>query len=360
MSKGKGKRRAAPQTTGGDHSGSSKRARLRECNSQVDTQDDITCRDTNTQTACSTVLSTTELLEQILSFLPFKKIFITQQVSKYWKEVIADSRDIQQKLFNRLSAKPRELWALFEREYRYSDTESAETRRFTGLQEYSMRKVDQPEHYVFPHTFLIVDLNPMMTMDTGPFARRQLPAFKGTFRDYANTRKEKIGYTGTFAALKQRATMYLSDPPCLNAYFDISTFYRDADASPTTFPIKVYLAGSNLNSDTGLKVEHVLKAISSDKGSSCLIEPQDGRELNYSASALARRMMTMLDVEHTVRRMLGWKRICRSDAVELVITLQSTDCVVPIVTSAAERGAVFGDEGCYVSRERRVSFDLLD
>jgi hypothetical protein len=361
MKNGKGKKRAALQTAESKYSGSLKRARRHECTSQVDTQDDTACRKTNTQTACSTVLSTTELLEQILSFLPFKKIFITQQVSEYWKDVIADSPDVQQKLFNRLSAKPRELWALFEREDRHSDPDSAETSRLTGVREYSMRKVDQPEHYVFPHTWLIIDLNPMMTMDTGPRARRKLPAFKGTFRDFAISCEEKVGYTGTFDALEQRATMYLSDPPCLNATLNITTFYRDADASPTTFPIKVYLAGFGINSYTGLKLEHVLEAISSDKGYCCLIESQDGRDLPYSASALARRNMTMLDVEHTVRRMHGWKRICRSGAVELVITLQSTDCVVPIITSAAERNAVFGAEGYCVDKdyygERQVSLD---
>jgi hypothetical protein len=354
--KGKGKKRAALQTTGSKQPGSSKRARRHEYNSQVDAQDDTACRETNTQTACGTVLSTTELLEQVLSFLPFKKIFIAQRVSKYWKDVIADSPDIQQKLFNRLSTKPRELWALFKRETRHSDPDSAETSGLTGVQEYSMQKVDQPQHYVYPYTWLIVDLNPMMTMDTGPFARRKLPAFKGVSQDFG-IRGEIVCYTGTMDALKQRATMYLSDPPCLSASLGVTAFYRDADASATTFPIKVCMPGLDLRSATGLKVGHVLKAIASEKGSGCCIRSQDGRDLPHSASALGyqmalgSRMVTMYDLEHTVRRMHGWKRICRSDAVELVITLQPTDEVVPIVTSAAERNAVFGAEGYCVDKD---------
>jgi hypothetical protein len=299
MNKGKGKKRAALQPAESRFSDSSKRTRRHDCNSQVDTPDDTACNETSTQTACGTVLSTTELLEQILSFLPFKKIFITQQVSNYWKDVIADSPDSQQKLFNRLSAKPRELWALFERGNRHSDPDSAEMGGLTGVQEYSVQKVDQPQHYVFPYTWLIVDLNPMMTMDTGPFARRKLPAFKGVFQDFG-IRDEIVCYTGTMDALKQCATMYLSDPPCLSACLGVTNFYRDADASPTTFPIKVCMPGLNLRSATGLRFGHVLKAIASEKGSDCRIDPLDGRDLPHSASALGYRMVTMHDLEHTV------------------------------------------------------------
>jgi hypothetical protein len=47
------------------------------------------------------VSKTTELLENILSFLPTNDIFTVQQVSKPWKEAIATSPSIQRKLFIR-------------------------------------------------------------------------------------------------------------------------------------------------------------------------------------------------------------------------------------------------------------------
>jgi hypothetical protein len=58
------------------------------------------------------VLDTTELLECVLSHLPPKQIFSVQRVARLWRDVIARSPGIQERLFLKLQDKPAELWAL--------------------------------------------------------------------------------------------------------------------------------------------------------------------------------------------------------------------------------------------------------
>ncbi|GAB7323676.1 hypothetical protein MBLNU13_g07152t2 [Cladosporium sp. NU13] len=60
------------------------------------------------------VLDTTELLECVLSHLPSKQIFGVQRLARLWKDVIARSPAIQEKLFLKLQNKPAELWGLLE------------------------------------------------------------------------------------------------------------------------------------------------------------------------------------------------------------------------------------------------------
>lgn len=58
-------------------------------------------------------LETTEILEQILSYLSPRQIFGVQRVARIWKNVIAGSPTIGEKLFLRLQDKPKEVWMLF-------------------------------------------------------------------------------------------------------------------------------------------------------------------------------------------------------------------------------------------------------
>lgn len=84
--------------------------------------------------ACQTVLQMPELLELILTFLPSRKIFSIIRVSRYWKNVITHSFQLQYKMFLRLSDQPCELWTVdtknkpgankFDREWdHFNDTE---------------------------------------------------------------------------------------------------------------------------------------------------------------------------------------------------------------------------------------------
>lgn len=64
-----------------------------------------------TDTARERVFKTEELLEGILSFLPFKTLFYIRRVSKRWAEGIDGSIVLQQKMFLRPRDQP-ELWRL--------------------------------------------------------------------------------------------------------------------------------------------------------------------------------------------------------------------------------------------------------
>lgn len=59
-------------------------------------------------------LTTTEILENVLSFLPPKNIFSVQRVCRQWKDVIDSSPAIQEKMFLRLQNKAPETWRLTE------------------------------------------------------------------------------------------------------------------------------------------------------------------------------------------------------------------------------------------------------
>ena len=57
--------------------------------------------------ACHEVFETTELLEHIICFLPMKKIFTMQGVAKQWRDIIATSPSIEEKMFLRLKIAPK-------------------------------------------------------------------------------------------------------------------------------------------------------------------------------------------------------------------------------------------------------------
>jgi hypothetical protein len=63
--------------------------------------------------ACQTVLSTTELVEQIIMHLPAKRVFRAQRVCKTFANVIATSPSIQKKIFKRLSTGPLKQTRIF-------------------------------------------------------------------------------------------------------------------------------------------------------------------------------------------------------------------------------------------------------
>lgn len=57
-------------------------------------------------------LQTTEILENILSYLPNRNVFGVQRVCRQWKEVTAGSPTIQDKLFLKLRDETPETWIL--------------------------------------------------------------------------------------------------------------------------------------------------------------------------------------------------------------------------------------------------------
>jgi len=63
------------------------------------------------------VFTTSELLENVLSYLPPQQLFSLQRVSQQWRGVIAGFPGLQEKMFLRQSATPIESWTLENYEY---------------------------------------------------------------------------------------------------------------------------------------------------------------------------------------------------------------------------------------------------
>jgi len=58
------------------------------------------------------VFDTTELLESVLNFLPYKTLFVSQRVSRQFRDVITNSVRLQQQMGLRLSGAAKELWTI--------------------------------------------------------------------------------------------------------------------------------------------------------------------------------------------------------------------------------------------------------
>jgi len=59
-------------------------------------------------------LNTTEILEKVLSFLPSFNLFRLQRVCRQWRDLIARSPSIREKMFLRVCAKTPETWMLID------------------------------------------------------------------------------------------------------------------------------------------------------------------------------------------------------------------------------------------------------
>lgn len=70
---------------------------------------------TSAEVAFRRVFGTAELLEQIICYLPMKKVIDVQLVAKQWNNVIAGSPSIQEKLFTRRESEGQEIWVLVKR-----------------------------------------------------------------------------------------------------------------------------------------------------------------------------------------------------------------------------------------------------
>lgn len=68
-----------------------------------------------TDAARQAVLQTNELLGAILVNLPMKQLFVMQRVSKHFKELIATTPKLQEKMFLRCTGFPTETWTIQER-----------------------------------------------------------------------------------------------------------------------------------------------------------------------------------------------------------------------------------------------------
>jgi hypothetical protein len=81
---------------------------------QGQTDQDLMTYQTTLRPACESVLATPDLLENILTYLPAKNIFGITQVSTGFRNCVANSPVIQEKLFFRASGPPKETWQVID------------------------------------------------------------------------------------------------------------------------------------------------------------------------------------------------------------------------------------------------------
>lgn len=146
----------------------------------------------NPRSACQRVFETTELLEHVISFLPMKKIFTIQSVSKQWRDVIATSPSIHEKMFLRLKTTPKETCDPHEVDW--------------------LNRVLQRRGRPVPSTFTLVSLHPELKHDA-VCSMRHLGL---TCARHGTRVMAQWGPT----PIKQCHSLfdaYISDPPCKNA-----------------------------------------------------------------------------------------------------------------------------------------------
>jgi hypothetical protein len=197
------------------------------------------------RSACRKVFDTTELLEHIISFLPMKKIFTIQRVSKQWRAVIATSPSIEEKMFLRLKITPKETCE-----------PSA-----LGWSHNGLWRLQRPP----PSLLTLVSLNPELRPN--PICKNQ--RFGLTCAGHGRRVMVQWGPT----PIKQCHSLfdtYISDPPCKNAEFNLTVRFKkaacNASDSGAEYPIKLWVSYITANSDSGLTFQDVLLAALNARG----------------------------------------------------------------------------------------------
>jgi len=180
------------------------------------------------------VLDTTELLECILSHLPPKQIFGVQRVAQLWKDVIARSPGIQEKLLLKLQNKPAELWALFEYDLRCEDA------RMKVRMERITPDVKPNLCYgtAGGRKFTPVVLNPFLQLVKGPNDE----AIRNTICDRARYRIPEITQFCNGLAFDLNSNLldtYVSDPPCTRAH--VAFKYLSRPPKPDFHRLETYV-----------------------------------------------------------------------------------------------------------------------
>lgn len=312
-------------------------------------------------TARDTVLHVSELLECVLSHLPPRNIFTLKRVSRFWKNTITASPELQEMMFLRpqLTKEALEVWEASDPEAKRVpvDRPDASPSAHYCDCKLKLRRVGLPREFNANHNddderklFLPVALNPLM--EKANCARRALVAAdgQGVACSTAKLSTECVIYHGTIALLEQYPCMYLTDPPTLETDVAFIVYYRDADASLTATPVRAELLSITIESSAGVKMQDVLEEMLRGERFECdVFGPYDrrfkGRMFESGEWDKQRQRPTLAGVEELVRETYGWKRAVRDSIFELEIFLKAAvwKGLRPIVPTAGERRAVVGN-----------------
>jgi hypothetical protein len=165
------------------------------------------------------VLDTTELLECVLSHLPPKQIFGVQRVARLWKDVIARSLGMKEKMFLKLQNKPAEVWALLECA-RSAQFESRKLRLEKITSEPDLKFISATDATLFTP----VSSNPFLQLGEdpveGPLCDRRISDRAHLFTPEITEFRYGLGFDLNSSLLNT----YISDPPCIRARVALSYY----------------------------------------------------------------------------------------------------------------------------------------
>lgn len=303
------------------------------------------------------VFETSELLEQILSFLPMKNIFGVRRVSKYWNDVVASSIQLQEKMFLRVRDEPREFW-IAEVKDRIGANNYRVVFDFVNNKQFKLRRIDRPEDSR-------QRLGTMVTMN--PMLQPGCTELSCATRMYIWGGRELANYIGWVDAFQHGGSSlwntYLTDPPCHKATVDYFVLYfgrapsagddaederwkpandtveavyppkgHPVNSQPIRAELKIW-RGMDLQSDVGLTMADVLKAAFKGRGgASCRF----GNWVKWKHDDA-----TMHDAIKAVKRRLGRESILKSTGMQLEMRLEETDSARVLVPTERERAYMY-------------------
>jgi hypothetical protein len=255
------------------------------------------------------VLETEELLEGILSFLPFKNLFYVRRVSKRWAGLIDRSANLQQKMFLRPRDLP-ELWAV-DRRHRPGANSYRKGYKHLNNTDFRFRRVKAPEDDKKSATPAV--LNPLL--DNDHISYSGLP---NALRVATGCEIEVVTHRSWTDALWDGNThhptnasfwnTFLADPPCHKVEVQLFSLRLDDIVPPTrpsnlhpnpimatvSFPDSQRLT---IESSAGVRMRDVLLASLTTRG-----DAQGGRVRGRSWRG---RDSTVRDVVEAVSREVG-------------------------------------------------------
>lgn len=179
-----------------------------------------------TDSARQAVFQTAELLEQIVSFLPFESLWKCQRVSKQFQHLVAQSSMIQTSLWLRPGNTPRQEWRIIHLQCQKT------LQLKTCFQRVTPRTPPPVAHHV-PGSLTPARLCPLLHISG---------VWKGQAHNSAERLHRRPGEQVTFvftpridiSQLASWKDMYISDPPCFEANVSLRLAWREKNLPPNT------------------------------------------------------------------------------------------------------------------------------
>ncbi|KAI7226378.1 hypothetical protein KC330_g8832 [Hortaea werneckii] len=204
-------------------------------------------RGMTTDAARRAVFETAELLENIVIQLPPRKIFVIQRVCKQFRDIVATSVKLQQRLFLRADGCEAQEWKVAAKSNVY-DHDSDLPTSFRFVRSTDILEAEENVQQAFKPVRLSHMLQPLrgsksFELSRGYHSPEQFAYFRWSRR---------------FCAEALLAKTYLTSPPAQQAYFLFDVRHK-SDSS------MVYSVAGEVKNSDGLKAADIMHAIRSSK-----------------------------------------------------------------------------------------------